>query len=230
VREKVLAIAAQLLEASEGDLELADGRVFVRGVPGMSVSFSEIAGAVAGTPGCALPDGITPGLEAEANFQPENVAYANGAHGAEIEVDPATGGVRILRYVVVHDSGRLVNPMIVDGQVQGGVTNGLGNALFEHMMFDTDAQPLSTNLAEYLVPTAPELPNFEIIHQVSPTERNPIGVKGVGECGVMSAAPAILSAIEDALAPFGVVLDAYPVSPMMLVEKIGSVGADVRIN
>jgi carbon-monoxide dehydrogenase large subunit len=220
LREKIFAIAAHLLEASAEDLELIDGKVFIKGVPGIEVSFSQIAHAVAGTPGYALPEGMTPGLEAEASFQPENVTYANGAHAAEVEIDPDTGGIRILRYVVVHDSGRMINPMIVDGQVHGGVTNGLGNALFEQMVYDDDVQPLSTNLAEYLAPSAPDVPKYEIIHHVSPTSRNPIGVKGVGECGVMSAAPSILSAIEDALREFDVTLDSYPVTPMMLVEKI----------
>lgn len=220
VRKKVLAIAAHLLEASEADLELVDGRVVVKGVPGMSVGFTEIANAVAGTPGYALPEGVSAGLEAEVNFQPENVTYANGAHGVELEVDPGTGGVTILRYVVVHDSGRLVNPMIVDGQVHGAVTLGIGHALFEWMMYDEAGQPQTTNLAEYLVPTAPEIPRFEIVHQVSPTDRNPIGVKGVGECGVMTAAPAVLSAVESALAPFGVKAERYPLTPAMLVEQI----------
>ncbi len=113
VREKTLRIAAQLLEASEDDLEMIDGKVFVKGVPGMAIGFSQIANAVAGTPGYALPDGISAGLEAEANFQPETVVYANGAHGAEVEIDPGTGGITVQRYVVVHDSGRLINPLIV---------------------------------------------------------------------------------------------------------------------
>jgi carbon-monoxide dehydrogenase large subunit len=222
VREKVLSIAAHLMEASAEDLELVDGRVSVKGVPGMSLGFTEIANAVAGTPGYALPDGISAGLEAEVNFQPENVTYANGAHGVELEVDPGTGGVTIHRYIVVHDSGRLINPMIVDGQVHGAVTLGIGHALFEWMMYDESGQPQTTNLAEYLVPTAPEIPNFEIVHQVSPTDRNPIGVKGVGECGVMTAAPAVLSALESALAPFGVKADTYPITPAMLVEQIAA--------
>ena len=220
VRQKVLSIGAHLLEASAEDLELIDGRVFVKGVPGMSVGFTEIANAVAGTPGYALPAGISAGLEAEVNFQPENVTYANGAHGVELEIDPDTGGVTIQRYVIVHDSGRLVNPMIVDGQVHGAVTLGIGHALFEWMMYDEAGQPQTTNLAEYLVPTAPEIPNFKIIHQVSPTDRNPIGVKGVGECGVMTVAPAVLSAIESALAPFGVKAERYPITPAMLVAQI----------
>ena len=224
VREKVLAIAAHLLEASAEDLELIDGRVFVKGVPGMSIGFTEIANAVAGTPGYALPDGVSAGLEAEVNFQPDNVTYANGAHGVELEVDPGTGGVTLRRYIVVHDSGRLINPMIVDGQVHGAVALGIGHALFEWMMYDEAGQPQTTNLAEYLLPTAPEIPNFEIVHQVSPTDRNPIGVKGVGECGVMTVAPAVLSAIESALGPFGVQANRYPLTPSMLVEQIVASG------
>jgi carbon-monoxide dehydrogenase large subunit len=224
VRKKVLAIAGHLLEASAEDLELVDGKVFVKGVPGMAVGFREIAGAVAGVPGYALPEGITPGLEAEASFMPDNVAYANGAHGAELEVDIGTGHVRIKRYVIVHDSGRLINPLIVDGQVHGGVTLGLGHALFENMIYDDQAMPQSTNLAEYLIPTAPEVPNYEIIHQESMTDRNPIGVKGVGECGVMTAAPAILSAIESALQEFDIKLDKYPVTPSDIISKIQAAG------
>ena len=225
VRKKVLAIAANLLEASSEDLELVDGKVFVKGVPGLSVSFAQIADAVAGIPGVSLPEGMSAGVEAEVNFQPENVTYANGAHAAEVEVDPGTGAVRITRYIVVHDSGRLINPMIVDGQVQGGVTLGVGHALFEWMIYDDEGQPQTTNLAEYLVPTAPEVPRYEIVHEVSPTDRNPIGVKGVGECGVMSAAPSVISAIEDALAPFGVSINRYPITPAMLVEQIAASGA-----
>ena len=188
------------------------------------MGFQEIAGAVAGVPGYALPEGITPGLEAEESFMPDNVAYANGAHGAELEVDVGTGHVRINRYVIVHDSGKLINPFIVDGQVHGGVTLGLGHALFENMIYDDQAIPQSTNLGEYLIPTAPEVPNYEIIHQQSATNRNPIGVKGVGECGVMTAAPAILSAIESALQDFGIKLDKYPVTPSDIISKIQEAG------
>ncbi|MEE2655790.1 MAG: xanthine dehydrogenase family protein molybdopterin-binding subunit [Pseudomonadota bacterium] len=220
VRKKVLAIAAHLLEASVEDLELTDGRVLVKGVPDMAVTFREIAGAVAGVPGYALPEGITPGLEAESSFMPDNVVYANGAHGVEVEVDAGTGHVKLRRYVIVHDSGRLINPFIVDGQVQGGVTLGLGHALFENMIYDDQAMPQSTNLAEYLIPTATEVPNFEIIHQESSTDRNPLGVKGVGECGVMTAAPAILSAIENALGPFNIKLNKYPVTPSELISQM----------
>ena len=221
VRQKVLKIASHIMEASEDDLTVGDGKVFVKGVPGHSISFAQVANAVAGTPGYALPPGLDPGLDATVNFKPETVTYANGAHAVELEVDPGTGHVTLLRYVVVHDSGKLINPMIVDGQVQGAVAHGLGNSLFEWMGFDDGAQPVTTTLAEYLLATAPELCNIEVVHQVSPTDRNPIGVKGVGECGLMSVAPAVLSAIENALEPFGVRLDRYPVTPAMLVSLIG---------
>lgn len=220
VRKKVVSVAAHLLEASEEDLELENGKVFVKGVPNMVVCFRDVANAVAGIPGVALPEGISAGLEAEVKFKPENVTYANGAHGCEVEVDPETGKVQILRYVVIHDSGRLINPLIVDGQVQGGITLGVGHALYEHMIYDENGNPLSTNLAEYLVPTAPEVPNYEIVHQISPTERNPIGVKGVGECGVMGVMPALLTAVENALQDFGVKLNSYPVTPAIIVEKV----------
>ena len=230
VREKVLRIAAHLLEASETDLELARGRVGVKGVAELSVGLAEVADAVAGTPGYALPGGIEPGLEAVANFQPDTVTYANGTHAVEVEVDPETGGVRILRYVVVHDSGRLINPLIVDGQVHGGVAHGIGNAMFEWMRYDEDGQPLTTTLAEYLLPTAMEVPHMDIVHHVSPTERNPLGVKGVGECGVMSAAPAVISAIENALAPFAVRIDRAPVTPAMIVALIGQGNAHLPRN
>jgi carbon-monoxide dehydrogenase large subunit len=221
VRQKVLKIASHIMEASEDDLDTADGKVFVKGVPGHAITFTQVANAVAGTPGYALPPGLDPGLDATVNFKPETVTYANGAHGVELEVDPGTGQVTLHRYVVVHDSGKLINQMIVDGQVQGAVVHGLGNSLFEWMGFDDGAQPVTTTLAEYLLATAPELCNIEVVHQVSPTDRNPIGVKGVGECGLMSVAPAVLSGIESALEPFGVRLDRYPVTPALLVSLIG---------
>ena len=113
-----------------------------------------------------------------------------------------------------------MNPLIVDGQVHGAVTLGLGHAFYEEMMYDQEGQPLSTNLAEYLIPTACEVPNFEIIHHESPTDRNPIGVKGVGECGVMASMPVLLAAVENALSPFNVKLNAYPVTPSMIVKKV----------
>jgi carbon-monoxide dehydrogenase large subunit len=129
----------------------------------------------------------------------------------EVEVDPATGAVRILRYVVVSDCGRQINPMIVEGQITGGVVHGIGNALFERMVYDETAQPVSTNFADYLLPSATELPLIELISHVSPSPLNPLGVKGVGECGVIPAAAAIISAIEHALDAFGVHIAETPI-------------------
>ena len=220
VRDKALAVAAHMLEASEEDLELTGGQVRVRGVPEMSVSLGDIAAALAGVPGFALPGGIAPGLEANANFSPDMPTYCNGTHVAEVEVDPETGRVTILNYTTAHDSGRLINPMIVDGQVIGGAVHGIGNALFEHMRFDDSGQPLTVTLAEYLMPTAPEIPWIATEHMESPTPLNPLGVKGAGEGGTIPATAAIASAVEDALAPFGVRINDIPIAPSRLVALI----------
>ena len=220
VRDKALRIAAHMLEAAESDLHMADGRISVKGVPELSVTLGEVAHAVAGTPGYALPGGITPGLEADGAFQPATLTYCNGAAAAEVEVDIETGGVKILRYVAVHDSGRLINPMIVDGQVLGGIVHGIGNALLEWMRFDDAGQPQTTTLAEYLLPTAADVPHMAIVHHQSPTPLNPLGIKGAGEGGTIPAPAAIISAVEDALAPFGVHIAESPVTPERLVELI----------
>ena len=220
VRDKALRIAAHMLEAAEQDLEIADGRVTVRGVKELSVTLGEIAGAVAGTPGYALPGGIAPGLEATHYFAPAQSAYCNGTHVVEVEVDAETGGVTILRYVAAHDAGLLINPLIVDGQVQGAVAHGVGNALFELMHYDDDANPLSTTLAEYLMPGANDVPDAEKIHIESPTTLNPLGVKGAGEGGTIPAAAAIVAAIENALEPFGVHLTDVPATPARIVVAI----------
>jgi len=222
VRQKALRAASAMLEAAEADLEIVGGRVRVKGAPDMSVGLGEIARALAGMPGYAMPAGMTPGLAAEAHFEPSNLTYCNGCHAAEVAVDPETGRVRILRYVVVHDSGRLINPTIVEGQIQGGVVHGIGSALFEWMKYDADGQPQTMNLGEYLLPAALECPRIEIHHMESPTPLNPLGVKGAGESGTIPAAAAIVSAIEDALAPFGVSLGDTPLTPERIVASIGA--------
>ena len=138
--------------------------------------------------------------------------------------DVDTGAVRILRYVVVSDCGRLINPTLVEGQILGGVAHGVGNALMERMSYDESAQPLTTSFADYLLPTAPELPPIEIITHISPSPLNPLGVKGVGECGVIPAGAALMSAIEDALAPFGVRIAETPVTPDRILQLIAAAG------
>ena len=220
VREKALKVAAHMLEASEQDLEIEGSEIRVRGVPGMKVSLGKVAHAVAGTPGYALPAGIEPGMEATEQLVIDNLTFANGTSVAEVEVDVETGGVRILNYVFAHDSGAIVNPMIVDGQVMGGLAHGIGNALFEWMGYDETGQPLTTNLAEYLLISAPEMPPISMIHHESPTPLNPLGVKGVGECGTVSTSAVLVGAIEDALSPFGVRLSRSPVMPADIVAAI----------
>ncbi len=220
VRDKALKVAAHMLEAAETDLEIEGDHISVKGVPEMSVTLGQVAHAVAGTPGYALPGGIEPGMEATEHLVIDEMAYASGTTVAEVEVDIETGAVAIVKFVIAHDSGRIVNPMIVDGQIIGGAAHGVGNALFEIMRYDENAQPLTTNLAEYLLVGAPEMPHVDIVHQESPTPFNPLGVKGVGECGVTAAPAAIIAAVESALAPFGARISDAPITPSDIVEMV----------
>ena len=220
--DKALRAAAHLLEAAPDDLELLGGQVRVRGVPDMAVELGEIARALAGQPGYALPGGMEPGMEALGTFTPETVTYCNGCHVAEVEVDAETGAVEILRYTVVHDCGRMINPMIVDGQVIGGAIHGIGSALYERMAFDEAGQPMTVNLGECLMPGACEMPSLDLIHTESPTPLNPLGAKGAGEGGVIPAPAAIAAAVEDALAPFGVLIDDVPIAPDRIAAAIAA--------
>ena len=141
-------------------------------------------------------------------------------HAVELEVDPATGGVTLLNYVVVNDCGRVINPMTAEGQIHGGAVHGIGNAMFEWMGYDANAQPLTTNFADYLLPSAPEIPPIGVHLAEYPSTKNPLGVKGIGESGTVPAAPAIISGIEDALSEYGVRIDETPVSPARIFELI----------
>jgi len=220
VAAKAKKLASHLLEADEQDLEIVDGEVRVVGAAALSVKLSELSRLLKGAPGYGFPPGVEPGLDANVNWRTDALAYANVCHVAEVEVDVETGGVRILAYHVVQDSGTLVNPMIVEGQVQGGVAHGIGNALFEWMRYDDVAQPLTTSFADYLLPTATEIPCMTTAFKQSPSPLNPLGVKGVGEVSTIPAAAAVISAIEDALAPFGVRISKVPITPQLLVEQI----------
>jgi len=220
VREKTLAIAAQLLEAAAQDLEIVGDHVRVKGVPDMKVGLAKVARAVAGTAGFSLPQGVAPGLEATEHVVIDDMAHANGTAVAEVEVDVETGRVDVLRFVAVHDCGRMVHPTLVDGQIAGGTAHGIGNALYEWMGYDADAQPVTTTFADYLLVTATEMPRVEIAHQESPSPLNPLGVKGVGECGVVPVTAAVASAVEDALSPFGVRIAQTPIFPAQIVKLI----------
>ena len=220
LRDKLLALAGHRLEVAPQDLEIVGDRVRVRGAPALSLSFAEAARAAAGTPGFRLPGGLSPGLAATGQVVIDDMAYASGSAVAEVEVDVETGVVTVLKLVLAHDAGRVINPLIVDGQVVGGVAHGIGNALFEWMGFDDNCQPTTTTLGEYLLVTAPEMPRVDVVHRESPSPLNPLGVKGVGECGVVPTAAAIVSAIEDALTPFGVRIAQAPIRPPEIVALI----------
>ncbi len=225
VREKAIKVAAHMLEAAEEDLDIEDGRVVVKGVPDLSLGLADIARAVQGMPGFSLPGGVEPGLESTQYFSPPQSTYCNGTAVAEVEIDIETGAVTILNYSMAHDSGTLINPLVVDGQVQGATAHGIGNTLYEWMIYDDDAQPLTTTFADYLLPTAHEIPRIAITHIESPTPLNPLGVKGAGEGGTIPALAALIGAIEDALSPFGVRLDEVPITPPRLVALIAEAGA-----
>jgi aerobic carbon-monoxide dehydrogenase large subunit len=220
VRAQILALAARVLEAPETDLTLEDGRVEVSGGNRRSMGIGDLARLAQGMPGFSFPEGQTPGLEHTAYFTPSQAAYCNGTHVVEVEVDIATGAVSFLNYAVAHDCGTLLNPLIVDGQMQGGVAHGIGNALLEWMVYDAEAQPMTTNFADYLLPTAMDVPGISAVHIETPSPLNPLGVKGAGEGGTIPAAAAIIAAIENALAPFGVRIAATPITPDAIVALL----------
>lgn len=220
LRGKALALAAAKFDVKPEDVELTHGAVRIKGEQGDSVTFEELAKMTSGMPGYALPKGVKPDLEASGYFTPPQATYSNGSHVAEVEVDAETGQVKILKYTVVHDCGTVINPMLVDGQVQGGVAHGIGNALLERMVFDQDANPLTTTFADYLMPTAEIVPNCDIVHMESPTPLNPLGAKGAGEGGTIPAPAAIVAAVESALTPFGLRITDCPITPQRIVELI----------
>ena len=225
VAAKARKLASHMLEAAEQDLEFADGAVRVVGAPQLAVKLGDLARVLKGAPGYPFPKDIEPGLESSATFRVDQLAYSNACHVVEVEVDIETGGVRIMRYAAIQDAGRLINPMIVEGQVHGGIAHGIGNAMFEWMGYDEAGQPVTTTFADYLLPTAKDVPTLQTLYKESPSPHNPLGVKGIGEVGVIPAAAAIISAIEDALSPFNVRIAQMPVTPANLLALIGKAKA-----
>lgn len=218
--KKLKQIAAGAMNAAPEDVELSNGFAQLRHQPERRQSFRELAFRAAGMPGVSMAGGMTPGLEHTAYFTPDQSTYSNGTHVAEVEVDIETGGVTILRYIVMHDCGKVINPMVVEGQVQGGVAHGVGDALFAKMLYDDSAQPLNMNFGEYLLPGSTDVPSVELHHMETPSPLNPIGVKGAGESGTIPATAAIIAAIDNALAPFGVKISESPVSPSQIQALI----------
>jgi aerobic carbon-monoxide dehydrogenase large subunit len=224
VREKVLQIASHLLEADAADLDIDGDNVFVKGVADMKVTLGQVAKAMVGSAGFLLPGRLPPGIEATENVVIDAMTYANGTAVVEVEVDVETAAVHITRIVFVHDAGKIINPSIVEGQVTGAIAHGIGNALYEWMGYGDDGQPLTTNLADYLLMTATEMPPISLSHRESPTPLNPLGVKGVGESGVIPMAAAIASAVEDALSPFGIRITQVPIRPSDLAALLEQAG------
>lgn len=220
VRKKAIALAARLLSVDAADLICEDGRITAATGNKPSVTLGELAKLAQGYPGFSLAPGETPGLEHTAWFTPPQAAYCNGVHVAEVEADIETGETRILNYYVVHDSGTLINPLIVDGQIQGGVAHGIGNALLEWMRYDDNAQPLTTSFADYALPSSCTVPNVTSSHIETPSPLNPLGVKGAGEGGTIPVPAAIASAIEDALSDFGVRIRQSPVTSQYVLSLL----------
>jgi len=223
-REKILLAASHLLEVDAGDLDIAGDRVVLKGAKDVSLPLAHIARTMAGAPGFVLPGNLPPGLEASENVVLDRMTYANGTAVAEVEVDVKTAAVKLTRIVFVHDAGRLINPTIAEGQIMGGIAHGIGNALYEWMAYDDTAQPLTTTLADYLLVTAAEMPALDLGHRETPTPLNPLGVKGIGEAGVLPIPAAIVSAVEDALKPFNICLSQFPICPRDLAAALTAAG------
>lgn len=220
VREKVLAIAAHLIEADAHDLTINDGVISPVDLPTLRLSLADIAGAASPGPGMSLPDGIDPSLEFSAYYEPRAVTFASSTHVAVVEVDAETGEIDILRYLVVDDCGRELNPMVVDGQVHGGVVHGIGNAIFEHAVYDESGQMLNPTFMDYLLPTAADVPMVEVVHENHPTPLNPLGVKGIGEGGTTSAPAALANAVVDAMSSLRLEVNSIPLTPSRLKALI----------
>ena len=225
LRERILSLAGFLLEAAPADLEIDDGRIHVRGATAKSVSLAEVArlGNFGRGFGFSLPAEVKPGLETSAYFAPAQAGYSSSIHACVLDVDPDTGVVEIVRYVVGHDCGKLLNPLIVEGQILGGVAHGLSNALYEEAVFDEAGQPLASSYLDYVLPSAREMPRVRVFHVESPSPLNPLGVKGAGEAGTLPVTAAVAAAVEDALRPFGVRINSVPLNPSRISDLVHGV-------
>jgi aerobic carbon-monoxide dehydrogenase large subunit len=218
VAEKARQIVAHQLEAAPEDIELRDGKFSVRGSPDRGMTLAEVAGAAYVPEN--LPEGMEPGLDEQSFYDPENFVFPFGAHACVVDVDAETGKVRVVRYVAVDDCGPAINPLLIDGQVHGGITHGIGQALYERIEYDDNGQLITGTFVDYALPTAAELPSYETDRTVTPSPVNSLGVKGVGEAGTIASSPAVTNAVIDALRPLGVTYINMPLSPMRVWQTI----------
>jgi carbon-monoxide dehydrogenase large subunit len=214
---KVKAIVAAELEAAPEDIEVANGKFSVRGSPDKGMALADVAGiAYVG----AVPEGMEPGLEETTFYDPENFVFPFGAHACVVDVDPETGKVKVVRYVAVDDCGNAINPMLIDGQIHGGVVHGIGQALYERVHYEDSGQLATGSFVNYAIPTAAEMPSFETDRTVTPSPVNSLGAKGVGEAGTIAASAAVTNAVIDAMRPLGVTYMNMPLSPLRIWEAI----------
>ena len=211
IKEKGVKIAAHLLEASTEDIEFAEGAFSVKGSRDKAMTIQDIA--LAANTAWDMPEGVEPGLEASAFFNPANFVYPFGTHIAVVEVDPETGEIELQRYAAVDDCGPIINPMIVEGQIHGGIVQGIGQALWEGAGYDEDGNLVTGSLMDYAIPKADYFPPFELGKTETPTPVNPLGVKGVGETGTIGSTPTVYNAVIDALWPLGVKKVDMPMTP-----------------
>ncbi|HSR41483.1 MAG TPA: molybdopterin cofactor-binding domain-containing protein, partial [Longimicrobiales bacterium] len=222
IREKATRLAAHLLEAAPEDVVLEEGSFHVKGAPDRAKAWGDVA--LSAYLAHDMPEGMEPGLEATSFFDPENFTFPFGTHIAVVEVDPETGFVSLERYVAVDDVGEVINPVIVDGQVHGGIAHGVAQALWETAEYDESGQFLSGSLMEYAIPKADQLPAFEVGRTVTPSPVNPLGVKGAGETGTIASTAAVANAVVDALEPFGIRHVDLPMTPARVWSAIQAAG------
>jgi nicotine dehydrogenase subunit C len=219
IRTKLKRVAAHMLEASEEDIVLMDGVAFVAGVPASSLPLAEIASAIY-FDNSKHPENFDPSLEVTAAYDPPTCLFSNGANAFIVEVDVETGFVEIERAFAVEDCGTMINPAIVEGQIRGGMTQGIGASLFEELVYDESGQLLTTTFADYMLPTLDVVPRFTFQHLETPSARSPAGIKGMGESGLIASPGAMLNAVNDALTPFGATLRRIPLTPERILSAL----------
>jgi carbon-monoxide dehydrogenase large subunit len=225
LKEKARALTAHLLEAAVDDIDYQDGRFFVKGSPDKFKTIQDVS--LMANVAWNMPAGMEPGMEASQFYDPPNFVYPFGTHIAVVEVDSETGAVQLKRYIAVDDCGPQINPMIVEGQIHGGVVQGVGQALYEGAVYDENGQLLTGSLMDYALPRADNFPNFELGHTFTPSPHHPIGVKGIGETGSIASTPTVYNAVIDALQPFGVEQIEMPLTAPRVWAAIQQAGGGV---